>query len=53
MDAKISEQLREIDIENLGKYFQTSQDNTIKNDILSELLRSSAFEKSRVKKIKI
>lgn len=47
-DSKVLEPLRVCDIDNMPKYFPTTSDNSIKSDILVELLRSAAQEKNRV-----
>ena len=47
-DAKSSEQLRLVDIDNIGKYYPSTPDAGIKSEILVELLRSASHEKKRV-----
>lgn len=47
MDSKASDQLRNIDMENLDKYLSITQNKQIHENILTELLRSATFEKNR------
>ena len=47
-DPKTNEQLRLIDIENLGKYLNNLKDQSSRNEILVELLRSASQDKNRV-----
>lgn len=47
-DAKSSEQLRLVDIDNIAKYYPSTPDAGIKSEILVELLRSASHEKKRV-----
>ncbi len=41
--------MRVVDIDNLDKYCAATQEKELKDDILTELLRSTAHEKIRVK----
>lgn len=41
--------MRISDVENLGTYYTSSQNQSLKYEILSELLRTAACEKSRAK----
>lgn len=47
-DARIPEALRLVDLENISRYFLYIKDSDIKSEILVEMLRSAAIEKSRV-----
>ncbi|CAF0708647.1 unnamed protein product [Brachionus calyciflorus] len=47
IDTKVNDQLRCIDMENLEKYLATTKNKQIREDILSELLRSATLEKNR------
>ena len=46
-DAKSSEQLRLVDIDNIAKYYPSTPDAGIKSEILVELLRSASHEKKK------
>jgi hypothetical protein len=46
-DPKIGDNMRVVDIENLEKYLAIAQDKELKEEILTELLRSAAHEKIR------
>ena len=50
-DPKIAEQLRLVDIDNMAKYFPSTNDQNLKSDVLVELLRSASVEKNRVEQI--
>lgn len=50
-DPKIAEQLRLVDIDNMAKYFPSTNDQNLKSDVLVELLRSASVENNRVEQI--
>ena len=47
-DPKTTENIRVVDMENLEKYFVTTLSKSLKEDVLTEFLRSAGCEKSRV-----